>query len=186
MTNRILSLRVEELPAELLLEDGDEQELQQEGEEEVGHGEAEVREAGGEVVERRVLTDRAHHPDQHRQRGRQQYRAADQEECVPGGVADDRGDRTLSAKRRAPVALHEVLEPQPVLLGPRAVEVVLVLEVTDGLLRGARSVTKLCQRVAARRHQHEHDDRREHDDWNGYEKSSPDVRDHRARFYYPV
>jgi hypothetical protein len=92
------------------------------------------------------------------------------------------GHRLVGAERPAPVALDEITQPERVLLRCRPVEVVLVLEVPDRLLRDGRPVTQVAQRVAARADQQEDRQRRQQHHGNREEQPAQDVRAHRADF----
>ena len=139
LPHRVLALHVEHVDAELLVQHDDDEELQQQREEEVGHREAEVRERRGRVVEQRVLPNGAHDADDQGEHHREHQGRPDQEQGVPGGFAHHVDDRTLGPERLAPVALHEVAQPAPVLRRTGLVEVVLVLQVAQRLLRDART-----------------------------------------------
>ena len=138
LPDAVLALHVEHVDAELLVQHDDHEELQQQREEEVGHREAEVRERRRRVVEHRVLADRAHDADDQR---RASPRAPAR--CPTSSKVFQVASPTMSATGRwvrndvAPVALHEVAQPVHVLRGTRLVEVVLVLEVAQRLLRDA-------------------------------------------------
>ena len=179
LPDRVLALHVEHVDAELLVQHDHHEQLQQEREEEVGHREAEVRERRRRVVEQRVLAHRADHADEERQHHREHQRGADEQQRVPGGLADHVGDRALGAERLTPVALHEVAQPVDVLGWARLVEVVLVLEVLQRLLRDAGTVAQVRQRITTRRDEREHHDRREEDDDHRGEEAPHDEGEHR-------
>ena len=180
LSDAVLALHVEELDPELLAQPHHEDELQQEREEEVGHREAEVGPAGREVVEGRVLADGTHHPDEQPERRGEDDGRADQQERVPRRVAHHVRHRSIGAERGAPISRREVAEPEHVLLGNRLVEVVLVLEVDDRLLRDRRLVPDLSEGVTTRRDQEEDHQRRQYDDRNRDQQPPYDVRAHRA------
>ena len=179
LPHRVLALHVEHIDAELLVQHDDDEELQQQREEEVGHRETEVRERRGRVVEQRVLPNRAHDADDQGEDHREHQCRPDQEQGVPGGFAHHVDDRTLGPERLAPVALHEVAQPAPVLRRTGLVEVVLVLQVAQRLLRDARTEPQLPQRIAACGHQRKHDDGREEDDDQRGQEAPDDEREHR-------
>ena len=122
----------EDLPAA-----GGQQEDQHDAEPERRHPEPDDRNRAHDLVDHAVLASRCDGCQWHGDHDREQRAVDEQPERHGGALDDHRADGVAVQERVTEVAVRESLHEQPVLLGQRAVESPLGVQLRDQLRRGA-------------------------------------------------
>ncbi len=172
-------------------EERERDEHQDQGEQEVGRGEAEKADQGQPVITPAVLVRRRVDPDRERHQPGEQDRAERDDEGEEEPLPDDVGHRPVVLEGVPHVSLHEPRDPQPVLLPHRLVQPELLAEELDllevrALARRLEVADQSRQEVAGRQlDDHEGDDRDEEQGRQHEQEALDEIPAHRSAALRP-
>ena len=177
---RIETGRVQEADVPVEVDVG-EHDLEDQGEPEDRRREGEEAEGRGEVVQQRILAYGRVHADPDRDEERDRLRRDHELEGVRHHPREVVPDRPVAEQCSPELVGDRLLDPVEVPDGYGAVQVLLVLDPLDRLLRDVRPHPQRRQRVADVRDEREDEEARDHEHRHAVEHTPQDVREH-ARY----